>query len=210
MSDWHNTQNQEYLDLCKKRLEEKKLIWVEQFSDILKKNCSELISINDIGCNVGHFYRAIKDYFPMVDYIGFDISKTYLNIAKQSFGNFFEEIDISKQIPRAADVTIISATLEHVEDHKQAIKNIILSSKKLIILRTFIGDEYLEEKCFKDNAEIPYTIKQFTLKELQNIFKENNWKVEYIEDLATDGEKKSVCKNIFRTQKVIIAKKNKL
>ena len=208
MFDWHITQNQEYLNLCKKRLKEDKLLWVEQFSDILKKNSSgQPILINDIGCNVGHFCRAIKEYFPTYDYIGFDISETYLDIAKESFGDYFKQIDISKERPRTANVTIISSTLEHVQDHKQAVKNIISSTKDLIILRTFIGDKYLEEKCFKEEAETPYIIKQFVTKELEEMFNENNWRIEYTQDLATNGKIKSVCKNIFRTQKIIIAKK---
>ena len=35
--DWHLTQNDEYLDLMKKRLIEPKLIWVDQFVEIINK-----------------------------------------------------------------------------------------------------------------------------------------------------------------------------
>ena len=208
MIDWHDTQNQEYIILCKKRLEEKKLIWVEQFASIIKNIfVNKNISINDIGCNVGHFYRAVKDDLKNIDYIGIDISDTYLEIAKNYFGdNLFLKADISKNVPRMADVSIISATLEHIEDHEQAIKNIMESSKKIIILRTFIGEEYLSENCFKDDAKSSYIIKQFTNKQLETTFKENGWEIEYLEDFATNNKEKYVCKNILRTQKIIIAR----
>ena len=65
--DWHSTQNYDYLELSIKRLKESKLKWLNQIfslvEDISKKYISnpDTITINDFGCNVGHFYRACKD-----------------------------------------------------------------------------------------------------------------------------------------------------
>ena len=63
--DWHlNTQNKDYLDLSIKRLNEPALIWVSQFTDIINSKMKSfnksVFRINDIGCNVGHFYRNIN------------------------------------------------------------------------------------------------------------------------------------------------------
>ena len=88
--DWHlNTQNKDYLDLSIKRLNEPALIWVSQFTDIINSKINSfnkpVLRINDIGCNVGHFYRNINQINSKVNYTGFDISKTYLDIAHNHF-----------------------------------------------------------------------------------------------------------------------------
>ena len=96
--DWHlNTQNKDYLDLSIKRLNEPALIWVSQFTDIINSKIKSfdkpVLRINDIGCNVGHFYRNINQIYSKVNYTGFDISKTYLDIAHNHFpeANFILE-----------------------------------------------------------------------------------------------------------------------
>ena len=64
--DWHNTQNNEYLQLLLSRLTQSKLIWVQQFRDIInsytKQNNIDHFSIKDIGCNVGHFCRILEEF----------------------------------------------------------------------------------------------------------------------------------------------------
>ena len=82
--DWQATQNQEYLFLLERRLREPRLIWVDQFVEIInnlinKKNLVfNNLSINDFGCNVGHFYRGIQVINVVIDYCVYDISVTYL------------------------------------------------------------------------------------------------------------------------------------
>jgi SAM-dependent methyltransferase len=206
--DWHLTQNDEYLSLMEKRLQEPTLIWVNQFVEIINNyiEIKENIKINDIGCNVGHFYRGIKDY--NMNYIGYDFSKTYIDIAIKNFGKKFTLLDITKKRPRTCDVSIISATVEHIIDYKSALKNIFQSSKKLVILRTFIGNSMCNDYCLKQNAKSSYLIREFTLQEITNIPTEIGWKYIIIDDKATNSISKKVCdtSDIFRTQKVIIFK----
>ena len=81
--EWQLTQNSEYLALLRKRLSEPVLIWVEQFIDIINAysvnhELQGAIKINDYGCNVGHFCRAITSLMFQADYRGYDISDTYL------------------------------------------------------------------------------------------------------------------------------------
>jgi hypothetical protein len=166
--------------------------------------------MNDIGSYVGHFFRAIPDIKAEIDYNGFDVSEIYLTIARQFFdSDSFFYFDISDGVPRKADVTVISATLEHIEDHEKAIKNILESTNELVILRTFIGEQYLEEYCKKDGAIDPYLIKQFTLYLLEKHFNKFIWDMEMVEDEATGGLSKNVCneKSISRTQKILIFKR---
>ena len=161
-SDWQeNTQNKEYLDLCVQRLNEPILTWVNQIANRLPENN---IVLNDIGCNVGHFYRGIQS--KNITYRGYDVSKTYLDIAKKNFGEYFYELDITKQIPETANITIISATLEHLENYKEALKNIFISTTNKVIIRTFVGYKSKINYKLKPQSKEPYVIHQFTKKQL--------------------------------------------
>jgi hypothetical protein len=161
-SDWHKTtQNDEYLQLCVERLDKPILKWVNQIATMLPK---EPFSINEIGCNVGHFYRVIQG--KNINYKGYDVSKTYLDIATQKFGEYFYELDITKQVPQTADITIISATLEHLENFEDALKNIFLSTNKRVIIRTFVGWRNKTNFYSKSGLSQSYIVRQFTIKKL--------------------------------------------
>ena len=210
--DWHlETQNSDYLDVSEKRLTEPPLMWVNQFTEIInsKFETSQKIRINDIGCNVGHFARNINELKSNVDYRGIDISDVYLNIAKQKFPELrFENQDFSsKELNREkfkCDISIISATLEHIQNYKHFLKNIFSSTQKLVLIRTFIGDESRKEYCQKENALKPYLIRQFKKEQLVNQVFNKEWAVEFHEDKATESKWKNICAEIRRRQIVIV------
>lgn len=215
-SDWHlQTQNGEYLDLSVKRLSSPILIWVDQITELINKNLENIrkkeIRINDIGCNVGHFYRNVDQIKSNVSYTGFDISDTYLEIARSHFptANFVNEDVGSKNFDPSryeCDISIISATLEHIADYEHFLKNIFESTKLFVVLRTFIGEESLEDYCLKTGANRSYLIRQFRFEDLKDKPFNLGWQHEVIEDKATESKEKEVCDNIFRTQKIIIFK----
>ena len=99
--DWHTTQNDLYLGLLRERLDSPILTWVSQFVDIINRELlagtyKTHISINDFGCNVRHFFRALEQIQADITYRGYDISETYLAIARERFGDgFFSNVDIS-------------------------------------------------------------------------------------------------------------------
>ena len=210
--DWHlETQNSDYLDVSEKRLTEPPLIWVNQFTEIInsKFRTSQKIKINDIGCNVGHFARNINELKSNVDYRGIDISDVYLNIARQKFPELrFENQDFSsKELNREkfkCDISIISATLEHIQNYKYFLNNIFSSTQKLVLLRTFVGDESRKEYCQKENALKPYLIRQFKKEQLVNQVFNKEWAVEFHEDKATKSKWKNICAEIRRRQIVIV------
>jgi SAM-dependent methyltransferase len=214
--DWHLTQNTEYLNLLSERIKNPiKLLWVDQFSGIInefiKKNNIKNLEINDIGCNVGHFCKSLNELTADVSYRGYDISETYLSIAKENFPDQkFKQLDVSHEIPEQADVTIISATLEHINNHQSAIENILSSTRQLCLIRTFLGEKYIEDECLSMGAEKPYAIKQFTLECFKKIITNNQWSIEPTKDKATNGIAKSVCngKTITRAQNVLIFRRN--
>ena len=212
-SDWHlQTQNRDYLDLSIKRLNEPALIWVSQFTDIINSKLKSIkkseLKINDIGCNVGHFYRNINQINSEVDYTGFDISKTYLDIAHSHFpeANFILEDIGSIKFDKSkynCDVSIISATLEHIEDYEVFLENIFQSTNDLVLIRTFIGNESRKDYCLKPGANQSYLIRQFKLADLKDKSFNSSWNCDEIEDLATGGVQKQVCDGIDRSQRIL-------
>jgi len=213
IDDWHlKTQNNEYLELSKKRLKEPPLFWVNQFTELINLNLNYLkikkIKLNDIGCNVGHFPRNLNLIKSEVDYIGVDISETYIGIARQNFTNLNfvvedfsqEKLDINKF---KCDISIVSATLEHIENYDIFLKNIFESTSKNVIIRTFIGENSKKDYCLKDGATSEYLIRQFSIDDLVGKPFNKIWSYEIIEDRATKSLKKEVCKNIERQQFVL-------
>ena len=211
--DWHlNTQNKDYLDLSIKRLNEPALIWVSQFTDIINSKMKSFdklaLKINDIGCNVGHFYRNINEINSKVNYAGFDISKTYLDIAQSHFpeASFIQEDVGSSKFDNNkynCDISVISATLEHIEDYEVFLENVFQSTNDLVLIRTFIGNESRKDYCLKPGANQSYLIRQFKLAELTDKSFNISWNCDEIEDLATGGAQKQVCDGIDRSQRIL-------
>ena len=138
-NDWQESQNDNYLKLLITRLSQPKLKWVNQFTNIINTKVEEFngsscvdrtFLLNDFGCNVGHFFRGVEDIKFAINYLGYDISETYLEIAKNKFGaKYFESLDLASDstvnVPREADISVISATLEHIENYEAAIKSFV-------------------------------------------------------------------------------------
>lgn len=208
--DWHSTQNQDYISLLKSRLNGPLLHWVDQFIKIINQSINQsingerIITINDVGCGVGNFYRGVDFLQGSINYRGYDVSEIYLSTACEFFpaGNFIK-FDISEQMPQEADVTVMSATLEHLDNYTCALKNIFLSTKKLFILRTFIGLESLFDMCQTSQALDSYLIRQFTIEEIVLKMPEG-WQYYLLEDNATNGKIKFVCNGVTIPRKQVI------
>jgi hypothetical protein len=210
--DWHKqTQNSEYLNLSIDRLNEPVLIWVKQFISILNiflEKENKKFMINDIGCNVGHFARSIELINSRIGYRGIDISKTYLEIAKHHFSklDFFledfarKDLDISKF---NCDVSIVSATLEHVEDYRQFLSNVFNTTNRLVLIRTFLGNTSEMDYCLKEGATQSYLIRQFVLPDLVNNEYNKNWIFDVVVDEATLSKPKVICNSITRSQQIL-------
>jgi 2-polyprenyl-3-methyl-5-hydroxy-6-metoxy-1,4-benzoquinol methylase len=211
-SDWHAlTQNDEYLKLSFQRLSEPPLIWVNHFTQIINdfigKNKGKYV-INDIGCNVGHFARNVELINSDVAYRGIDISKTYLEIAKHHFPklDFYIEDFAQKELNISqfeCDISIISATLEHIDDYEQFLSNIFITTSQMVLIRTFIGEISQMEYCLKEGATQSYLIRQFVLSDLVNKDFNKGWLFEEIVDEATLSKPKVICNSITRSQQIL-------
>ena len=211
-SDWHAlTQNDEYLKLSSQRLSEPPLIWVNQFTQIINdfigKNIGKY-AINDIGCNVGHFARNVELINSDIAYRGIDISKTYLEIAKHHFPklDFFIEDFAQKELnifQFESDISVVSATLEHIDDYEQFLSNIFKTTSQMVIIRTFIGETSEMDYCLKEGATQSYLIRQFVLSDLVNKNFNKDWLFEEIADQATLSKPKVICNSITRSQQIL-------
>jgi 2-polyprenyl-3-methyl-5-hydroxy-6-metoxy-1,4-benzoquinol methylase len=211
-SDWHAlTQNDEYLKLSSQRLSEPPLIWVNQFTQIINdfigKNKGKY-AINDIGCNVGHFARNVELINSDIAYRGIDISKTYLEIAKHHFPklDFFIEDFAQKELnifQFESDISVVSATLEHIDDYEQFLSNIFKTTSQMVLIRTFIGETSEMDYCLKEGATQSYLIRQFVLSDLVNKNFNKDWLFEEIIDEATLSKPKVICNSITRSQQIL-------
>jgi SAM-dependent methyltransferase len=211
-SDWHAlTQNDEYLKLSSQRLNEPPLIWVNQFTQIINDFIDEnkgKYAINDIGCNVGHFARNVELINADIAYRGIDISKTYLEIAKHHFPklNFFIEDFAQKELNISqfnCDISVVSATLEHIDDYEQFLSNIFKTTSQLVLIRTFVGETSEMDYCLKEGATQSYLIRQFVLSDLVNKNFNKDWLFEEIVDQATQSKPKVICNSITRSQQIL-------
>jgi 2-polyprenyl-3-methyl-5-hydroxy-6-metoxy-1,4-benzoquinol methylase len=211
-SDWHAlTQNDEYLRLSSQRLSEPPLIWVNQFTriinDFIGENKGKYV-INDIGCNVGHFARNVELFNADIAYRGVDISKTYLEIAKHHFPelDFYIEDFAQKELNISqfyCDISVVSATLEHIDDYEQFLNNIFKTTRQMVLIRTFIGETSEMDYCLKEGATQSYLIRQFVLSDLVNKGFNKDWLFEEIADEATLSKSKVICNSITRSQQIL-------
>ncbi len=213
-SDWHAiTQNDEYLRLLIQRLSKTPLIWVNQFTQIINDfigGGKGKYVLNDIGCNVGHFARNTESINSDIAYRGIDISKTYIEIAKNHFPklDFYvedfahEDLNISHF---NCDISLISSTLEHIDDYEQFLSNVFKTTNQMVLIRTMVGKTSEKDYCLREGAKEAYIARQFTITDLVNKKFNKDWLFEIIIDEATQSKSKFTCNStsIARTQFII-------
>jgi len=209
--DWQSRfQDKNYLDLCISRLDDEVLKWCIQFASLINNEDfnKENLKLNDIGCNVGHFCRILGDLRHKFLYEGYDISETYLSIAKEKFPNLiFTEHDIVDGPPRECDLSVVSATLEHIQTWEDAIKNIFESTTQVILLRSFFGEIFREDQCKKEGAVEAYPILQLKFSDVAEVGREYGFATTFLRDSATDSIPKYLGCGITRTQYIALMRK---
>jgi 2-polyprenyl-3-methyl-5-hydroxy-6-metoxy-1,4-benzoquinol methylase len=211
-SDWHvTTQNDEYLKLSIQRLSEPPLIWVNQFTQIINDFIEEnkgKYEINDIGCNVGHFARNVAMINSDIAYRGIDMSKTYLEIARHHFPklDFYNEDFAQHELNISrfnCDISVVSATLECIDDYEQFLSNVFKTTSQMVLIRTLIGQTNEMDYCLKEGAVQSYLVRQFVLSDLVNKDFNKDWHFEKIIDEATRSKPHIICNSITRIQQVL-------
>tara|TARA_B100002051_G_C16543512_1_gene538802 strand:- start:136 stop:789 length:654 start_codon:yes stop_codon:yes gene_type:complete len=203
------------LNIYKKRIKKINLKWVQQIVKIIKSRIQKKkIFLNDLGCNTFQLYKGLRNtkLNRYIFYRGYDHEKEYINLGLKYFPELKKRnyiIDIQQKTPKISDVTVISATLEHLYNPEKTINSICKSTKELIIIRTFLGNKKIR-KLFKNKKYVdrPYFINQFKVSWIKKKLESFNFKnIEIIKDNATKGKVRSIYPGLKRKFSIIVAKK---
>lgn len=197
------------IDFYKKRLENVRLTWCQQVFEIVKKLNYSNPRINDLGCNYFQFYKEIKINKYVCDYFGYDIDKKFVNLGLKKFPELkkkYKITNIENSKLRKSDISIISDTLEVTEKPESILKNIILSTKKVVILRTFLSSqEKVKMVKNKKILKIPYFINCFSYNTIIEYFIKNDFFPQIYPDLATNLSKENeIFPNVKRSFFIIV------
>ena len=208
-----NTFGDKQLKLYKNRLQNVRLTWCQQVLEIIKKLKYYNPRINDLGCNYFQFYKEIKINNYKCDYFGYDIDKKFINLGLSKFPELkkkYKLANIENTNLRKTDISIIADTLEHTEKPEKILKNIILSTKKIIILRTFLSSkEKVQLVKNRKNLNTPYLINSFSFNMIIEYFINNNFYPQIFPDLATNlSQINKVFSDVKRRFFIIVFTKN--
>ena len=217
-NSWQHTQNSDYLKLIRDRMENVDLTWVSQFLDIIKNEfyTNEKISLKDVGCQSFQFYKQIKKNKLPYEYYGYELDESYVKIGLEFFPElkkYFFLGDFTKQEKiKQTDISLCSATIEHVDNWNVFLEKMLSSTNKLGIIRTFLGENTIRKTVRTVDATTDYPIWQFGFEDFLNAIDKLGWKPEIRRDIFTDSLPiyKSYGVDIaavVRTQYIVIAKK---
>ena len=216
MATYTSLTNPEDHRLYRDRAKNIDLIWCQQVGSIIDQlSKKRTYSLNDIGCNYGQLYKEIKRReISNIAYQGYDIDEKFLGIAHQHFPNvtgLFQKFDIETEEPSSADITVCSATFEHLDDPYPALRKMLTSTTEMMILRTFVGER--EIRFVQTDPKLvatEYNINQFCLYRLSNEFFSLGFDFQCIEDNATKSRHYEVGLNsgVMRQTYIIVARRN--
>ncbi|MDP7525384.1 MAG: class I SAM-dependent methyltransferase [Dehalococcoidales bacterium] len=135
----------EYTEDLMRRLrgEVPELTWLKQFREILRPNLRPGLTLLDVGCATGYAYNSFRE--DEVAYTGLDVEADYLERAAQWFSDVpnirFIEHDINiSAAPVSAEIVTCSAILEHCPGLMPALRHLVDSTGRILLLRTFLGE----------------------------------------------------------------------
>lgn len=218
-NSWQHTQNSDYIKLIRNRIENVDLTWATQFLDIINNEVDTFcnISIKDIGCQSFQFYKQIKINKLPYDYYGYELDESYVKIGLEYFPELSKNIylgDFTKNDDvKQTDISLCSATIEHVDNWNIFLEKMLSSSNKMAIIRTFLGENTERKSVRATDAKADYPIWQFGFTDFLNAIDKLGWKPEVKRDSFTDSLPiyKSYgvdVTGVVRTQYIVVAKKH--
>jgi len=134
-----------YDDIMLKRAmgSEPEMEQAKQMRKIVKK--LSIKSILDVGCGCGHFVYSLDKLNKSYQYLGIDIVKHYIELAKKCFinrsnikfkiGNIFNLSRFGKY-----DLVLCYMVLAHIPNWRKAVKNLAQATDKYCLIRTTLDD----------------------------------------------------------------------
>jgi SAM-dependent methyltransferase len=219
----HNskTVGSKQLKLYKYRANNIRLTWCKAVLDIIKN--FNVTKINDLGCNYFQLFKEIQLRKLKYNYFGYDFDKEFIKIGlnyllklktfkkfknkllqknnqkkvRLSFNGLkfnYEILNVEKEKLRTCDCSVLSAILEHTDYPYKVLQNVFKTTRKIIILRTFV--DINEQNAIQvKNVKQPYNIRRFGFNSLKKIFSKNGFDLNFILDEATKFSTKSLYVN---------------
>ena len=144
---------EKYRELFKLRAEGKlgNMECTKRLFDILKPLFSERMSILDVSCGVGHYFRKVKE-LGTINYLGVDLDAKAIEIANEVWKDYpnvsFKVMNASKLEleNNSYDIVYCYNLLLHLKDYKDVLKELLRVSGKHVIVRSLFDDEYCTTK----------------------------------------------------------------
>ena len=194
--------------LYKFRLNNVRLTWCQQVIELIKKLNIKNPKINDIGFNIFQLYKEIKIQKLKCNYFGYDIDKNFVKLGLNNLPELkkrFKIFNISNYRPRKTEISGISAVLEHTEKPLNFLNNVIKTTSKIIILRTFIDSKLKINLVKNKKINQPYLINQFSYNMILDLFVKNNFLPHFYYDLATENSRANeIYPSVFRKFFIIV------
>ena len=211
---WLHTQGPGYLSRIRHRIENTEMVWTSQFLDILQGESNELVSVKDIGCQAFQFFKEIKKRNLQFDYYGYELEQAYVDIGLEYFPELSKKVfvgDFAKlHEVKHTDVTICSATIEHIDNWIDFLQRMLITTSKVAVIRSFFGENTKRNMCNHHDLTDAYPIWQFSFAEFLGTVKKCGFIPEIVRDRYTDSLPKylDVCPvGIIRTQYVVVARR---
>ena len=212
MPTFQDTQAPDYLSIATDRAQKEFLTWVEQALDLIETHFDSERSgvVSDVGCNVGHFFKGLKRRDLALDYRGFDIEQDYLDRAVELFPELdgkLTRLDLTREAPSAAEVSVMSATLEHLEPWRPALDHFLEAASEVAILRTFLGEQPLRSLQKAKGARTTYPVNQLSFQEVLDAFAAHDLWPTMVRDRYTDSMPLYMQNGIIRTYYLVVGTK---
>lgn len=172
--------------------------------------------LRDIGSQASQLYLSLRERNPRFQYQGYEMEEKYIEIALRKFpelaGSLVHADFLEVESPPLTEVSVVSATLEHIERWEEFLSKVLGSTSTLVLVRTFLGIETLRFEARKEGSSSSYPIWQFEYDEICRVFSSHGYEVTIRRDLATDSMPVwKVFKGgsgVLRTCFLIVAKKD--
>lgn len=88
----------------------------------------------DFGCGLGDALPVYRRHFPHAKLLGMDISEHAVRKCRQRYGDIAEFMQGGPAQAPAADVTVVSNVLEHLDDDVETARRLLTKCKRLFVV----------------------------------------------------------------------------
>lgn len=112
-------------------------------------------SVLDVGCGTGVMFELIRDRQLDLDYLGIDVTDTFLEVARNLYPNDrhrFRRVSLYElaKLRRKFDAVLCRHVLEHLPDYAPAVQSLYSRARRKLILVFYLPPQPLRSKRKRD------------------------------------------------------------